>query len=206
LQLCYSLYWGSCYQNFEEIERLRLAEAAKLSGIGYSPAPAKFEPHTVLNRVMNAGGPGSGRHSAGGGHFVEWDKSDPATHAFGKAYHGKVKEGGMGPKTDAFANSAKAVGGQSGFGGSGHTVYEHGGNTFRVDRYANGKGFWGTDHSVSKIEPAIKKNDTPESVATKKVRVKPGNIDVDSKLYPGGLNPSRAEKLYGPESDYDNRK
>jgi hypothetical protein len=63
--------------------------------------------------------------------------------------------------SEKFHNTYKRVGGKSGFGGSGHDIYQHNttGEKFRVDRTANGKGFHGTDHMVSKLQEESKQID-----------------------------------------------
>ena len=98
-------------------------------------------------KAMQAGGPGSGRHSGGAGQNILHDPHDPAAASFAREYAKTVKNGDTG-------NSDKIThipGGKSGFGGSGTSFYEHGGNKFQVDRNANGKGFYGTDHHVSNL-------------------------------------------------------
>jgi hypothetical protein len=59
--------------------------------------------------------------------------------------------------SEKFHTTYKRVGGKSGFGGSGHDIYQHNttGEKFRIDRTPNGKGFHGTDHAVSKINEEV---------------------------------------------------
>lgn len=59
--------------------------------------------------------------------------------------------------SEKFHSTYNRIGGRSGFGGSGHDIYQHKetGEKFRVDRNANGKGFYGTDHVVSKLHEEV---------------------------------------------------
>jgi hypothetical protein len=87
--------------------------------------------------------------------------AESGTEGFAKDYvkgnKGDYTSGGPTEKhekdSEKFHTTYKRVGGKSGFGGSGHDIYQHNttGAKFRVDRNPNGKGFHGTDHMVSKI-------------------------------------------------------
>jgi hypothetical protein len=86
---------------------------------------------------------------------------DSESEKFAKEYvkgnKGDYIDGGPTEKhqkdSEKFHNTYKRIGGKSGFAGSGHDIYQHTstGEKFRVDRQANGKGFHGTDHHVSKM-------------------------------------------------------
>jgi hypothetical protein len=91
--------------------------------------------------------------------------ADSGAEGFAKDYvkgnKGDYVDGGPTEKhqkdSEKFHNTYKRVGGKSGFAGSGHDIYQHNttGEKFRVDRTANGKGFHGTDHVVSKINEEV---------------------------------------------------
>jgi hypothetical protein len=91
--------------------------------------------------------------------------ADSGAEGFAKDYvkgnKGDYVDGGPTEKhqkdSEKFHNTYKRVGGKSGFAGSGHDIYQHNttGEKFRVDRSANGKGFHGTDHVVSKINEEV---------------------------------------------------
>lgn len=55
--------------------------------------------------------------------------------------------------SEDFANTYDTKHVRTGFGGSGTSVYTHKqtGEKFQVNRVANGKGFDGTDHNITKI-------------------------------------------------------
>lgn len=92
--------------------------------------------------------------------------ADSGAEAFAKDYvkgnKGDYTDGGPTEKhqkdSEKFHNTYKHVGGKSGYGGSGHDIYQHKttGEKFRVDRNATGKGFYGTDHMVSKLDEGAK--------------------------------------------------
>lgn len=71
---------------------------------------------------------------------------------FAKAY-AKVKQSG-GDDYESFGIKI-LPGGHSGFGGSGTTNYEFNGIKYRVERFANGKTFWGTDHIIFRMKESI---------------------------------------------------
>ena len=91
--------------------------------------------------------------------------ADSGAEGFAKDYvkgnKGDYVDGGPTEKhqkdSEKFHNTYKRVGGKSGFAGSGHDIYQHNttGEKFRVDRSANGKGFHGTDHVVSKLQEEV---------------------------------------------------
>ena len=56
--------------------------------------------------------------------------------------------------SEKFHNQYTIASKRSGFGGSGTTHYTHKttGEVYEVDRTPNGKGFYGTDHHISKIK------------------------------------------------------
>lgn len=82
-----------------------------------------------------------------------------------KGHKGDYASGGPSEKhqkdSDKFHSTYKRVGGRHGFGGSGHDIYQHNetGAKYRVDRNSNGKGFYGTDHVVSKLNEAVEQID-----------------------------------------------
>lgn len=82
-----------------------------------------------------------------------------------KGHKGDYAPGGPSEKhvkdSEKFHATYKRIDGRSGFGGSGHDIYQHNttGEKFRVDRNANGKGFYGTDHFVSKIHEEVEQID-----------------------------------------------
>lgn len=92
--------------------------------------------------------------------------ADTGAEGFAKDYvkgnKGDYTDGGPTEKhqkdSEKFHNTYKRIGGKSGFAGSGHDIYQHNttGEKFRVDRTANGKGFHGTDHMVSKLHEGTK--------------------------------------------------
>jgi hypothetical protein len=92
--------------------------------------------------------------------------ADSGAEAFAKDYvkgnKGDYTDGGPTEKhqkdSEKFHNTYKHIGGKSGYGGSGHDIYQHNatGEKFRVDRNATGKGFYGTDHMVSKLNEGSK--------------------------------------------------
>jgi hypothetical protein len=91
--------------------------------------------------------------------------AESGTEGFAKDYvkgnKGDYTSGGPTEKhekdSEKFHTTYKRVGGKSGFGGSGHDIYQHNttGEKFRIDRTPNGKGFHGTDHAVSKINEEV---------------------------------------------------
>lgn len=82
-----------------------------------------------------------------------------------KGHKGEYTSGGPSEKhekdSEKFHGTYKRIGGRQGFGGSGHDIYQHKetGVKFRVDRNSNGKGFYGTDHMVSKLNEEVEQID-----------------------------------------------
>ena len=104
--------------------------------------------------------PGQGQGRLGKDNEVVW--SGKGTDKFAKDYMAGVK-GDYRPNgatraddkaSEKFGNEYKYAGGRSGFAGSGVDIFEHkeSGALFRVDKNANGKGFYGTTHSISRTD------------------------------------------------------
>ena len=95
--------------------------------------------------------------------------ADSGAESFAKDYvkgnKGDYTDGGPTDKhvkdSDKFHSTYERVSGRSGFAGSGHDIYKHKttGDKFRVDRHPNGKGFYGTDHMVSKLHEGTEELD-----------------------------------------------
>ncbi len=82
----------------------------------------------------------------GTGHFAQ------GYVAYSKGDSGSPREQKLG---EAFHNAFTKVSERSGFVGSGEAFYRNNqtGAVFHVERMANGKGFWGTDHSITELPP-----------------------------------------------------
>lgn len=111
-------------------------------------------------KILN-GGPGSGRHSTlSKGHHVYWREG---TDSFAKDYingkRGDHRSGVVLPKDESgaenFHSKYTRLGGRSGFAGSGEDIYNENssGKKYYISRSANGKGFSGTDYSISEASP-----------------------------------------------------
>ena len=78
--------------------------------------------------------------------YLDYDETDTQMVEFKKAYL-KYKKN-IAPLPDTI----KKVEGKSGFVGSGSWVYEMNGVKFRVSGYPNGRTFWGTNYSISRVK------------------------------------------------------
>ena len=95
-------------------------------------------------------------------HHSEFGEHAAAEKEFAKHYakgkKGDYADGGPTKKhekdSEFFHNNYEKIGGKSGFAGSGTSIYKHKktGDKFAVNRSANGKGFHGTDHYITKLE------------------------------------------------------
>lgn len=78
--------------------------------------------------------------------YAEYDATVPEVKEFAKLWITSKKKTGIGK-----FEGIKKISGKSGFVGSGEWIYEYKGNKFKVYGSANGKGFWGTDYCIEKI-------------------------------------------------------
>lgn len=116
---------------------------------------------------------------------------DSASETFAKEYvkghKGDYHPGGPSEKhekdSEKFHTTYERVGGKSGFGGSGHDIYQHTktGEKYRVDRHSNGKGFHGTDHKISKIDEEVELDEDRKSTSYQFTH-KPGDPESEKRL------------------------
>jgi hypothetical protein len=104
---------------------------------------------------------------------------DSASEKFAKEYvkghKGNYAPGGPSEKhekdSEKFHTTYKRVDGKSGFAGSGHDIYQHNttGEKFHVERSPNGKGFYGTDHHIRKINEEVELDEEVNNKILKRV-------------------------------------
>lgn len=83
--------------------------------------------------------------------YLYYDGSDPLTKEFGELYflHKKDRDKGEWNKL------VKVLSNKPGYVGSGKAEYEYKGHKFKMEAGANGRGFWGTDVHIFKINENI---------------------------------------------------
>lgn len=97
-------------------------------------------------------------------HRAYWHTAAEGEFARGYVAHaqsqGGSSTGAAERRASEFQKRYEALGGRSGYVGSGWAEYRdrQNGAIFRVERMANGKSFWGTDHSITQMPPGY----TPE--------------------------------------------
>jgi hypothetical protein len=77
--------------------------------------------------------------------YVEYDETNPDVKAFAKIWIA-IKKHHKNP-----AAILEVIKGRAGFVGSGKWTYKFNDKKFEVSGYANGKGFWGTDYSITEV-------------------------------------------------------
>lgn len=100
---------------------------------------------------------GSGKVTIGRDHTILWNQHEPVVDKFASLYQGKMRADtavtaeamARGDKLAAkFHEQTKELSHEGGYAGSGRTVYEFQGSKVFVNRSANGRGFYGTDHHI----------------------------------------------------------